>query len=170
MTNSLLHYFLVFHLLFFSLASESCGKDEGKNLDQGSGIPVDQTSLVDRGNVADQPSSMEQGIPTNSGLPCKTKETCAPYDECIVAPGSWSKRMCLSYCTPGKECLVPDRSKNASQCMYPVENPETKTLDYYCVWFCLFHGKAYSCPNSEDFDCIAVPFSGEKDVKVCIPK
>ncbi|MFZ5786499.1 MAG: hypothetical protein ACOY3Y_08650 [Acidobacteriota bacterium] len=143
------------HALIFSLALAACsGKDDPTPPD--SSLPADQAleAIVDQA-VADQ------GVPKNSGRICTSAAECAPGDECRSFFSN--TKMCVSPCTPGQSCSVPNAAKNASGCYLQSGS------NYFCVWFCLYTGKSYECPIPGAYDCYQ-PNATEPGLKICVPK
>lgn len=153
-----------------ALATAQCSDDDTSGNDSGpaadTGGPA-QDGAADQ-TVPDTGPAPDQGIPVNSGAIClNAEEDCAPGDSCVSI--SFGKRMCMSSCTPGKACEVPNPVVNASQCAWRLTDPATGAPQYFCAWFCLRQGKTYQCPNDTDYNCSEWP-GLEAGTKVCIPK
>ncbi len=160
-TFAMKHAFLVG--AFSCLIGAGCGSSTTPEKDSQVSAS-DQSPVVDQIiAVAEQSITQDQGVITaNSGIICENKSVCDPNDECISPPGSF-QRMCLSYCTPGDSCPVPNIAKNASQCSISVGT------DYFCIWFCHYKSKDYECPDAVNYDCIT-PNMQQPDTKICVPK
>jgi hypothetical protein len=140
--------------LLLVLALPACsGKDEPT---PDSAPPPDQALEA----VVDQ-KAVDQGVPKNSGRICQSDAECAPGDECRAFFSN--TKMCVSPCTPGQNCPVPNPAKNAAGCYLQSGSR------YFCVWFCEYTGKIYECPVAGAYDCYQ-PSSTEPGKKICVPK